>query len=369
MQFAGQFNRSFQQIHQHAPSAQRPSPNQPPKSQLPFWNTYVHRLKTGDTLSIPSTNLIKNVKIPIKKYNESSDSEDSISDESDEISNVRRSSRRVVSTAIPPPTNSATTPASTTTVPLANKNSNTLHVPPFKKIMRKSRHRYLSKKDTKSLSEMTEVLIPIRLELDLDGFKLRDTFTWNINEAILTPEHFADLMCDDLDLQSQTFSKVISGSIKQQISEAAGYYEIPAPYIEDARIPIQLDILVGRTHFRDQFEWDVTSTTPPEVFAKSLVSDLGLGGEFVSVIAHSIHEQIHQTRVSLFDQSFSASPGLASVIREEKDTEDWSPYLEILSDDELEKIMIASERNSRRLRRSTIGGMNTRSSRSTRYRG
>lgn len=29
--------------------------------------------------------------------------------------------------------------------------------------------------------EKDDMLVPIRLEIELDGYKLRDTFTWNLN--------------------------------------------------------------------------------------------------------------------------------------------------------------------------------------------
>ena len=36
-----------------------------------------------------------------------------------------------------------------------------------------------------------EVLVPIRLDMEIEGHKLRDTFTWNKNEQLITPEQFA----------------------------------------------------------------------------------------------------------------------------------------------------------------------------------
>ena len=61
-----------------------------------------------------------------------------------------------------------------------------------------------------------EMLVPIRLEIDHDHYKLRDTFTWNLNGAFtfsydtssqannnsqidltITPDIFAQGLCDD----------------------------------------------------------------------------------------------------------------------------------------------------------------------------
>lgn len=86
----------------------------------------------------------------------------------------------------------------------------------------------------------SEVLVPIRLDMEIDGHKLRDTFTWNKNgmqnakwvhfnliiysnskhffaEKTITPEQFAEVLCDDLDLPSSTFVPAVSQSIRQQI--------------------------------------------------------------------------------------------------------------------------------------------------------
>ena len=47
-------------------------------------------------------------------------------------------------------------------------------------------------------SNQTDILVPIRIDLELEGQKIRDTFTWNKNEQLITPEIFAEILCDDL---------------------------------------------------------------------------------------------------------------------------------------------------------------------------
>ena len=43
----------------------------------------------------------------------------------------------------------------------------------------------------------------------------------------------------------------------------------------------------------DQFEWDLSNPlNSPEVFARQLCADLGLGGEFATTIAYSIRGQL-----------------------------------------------------------------------------
>ena len=62
-----------------------------------------------------------------------------------------------------------------------------------------------------------EVLVPIRMDMDIEGQKLRDTFMWNRNEQLITPEMFAETICDDLDLNPIHFVPAISAAIQQQI--------------------------------------------------------------------------------------------------------------------------------------------------------
>jgi SWI/SNF-related matrix-associated actin-dependent regulator of chromatin subfamily B protein 1 len=54
-------------------------------------------------------------------------------------------------------------------------------------------------------------------------------------------------------------------------------------------------VTVGNVHLEDQFEWDLMSyrhALDPEVIAKRSCSELGIGGEFVTAVAHTIREQV-----------------------------------------------------------------------------
>ncbi|KAF8330045.1 uncharacterized protein EI90DRAFT_1259899 [Cantharellus anzutake] len=83
----------------------------------------------------------------------------------------------------------------------------------------------------------------------------------------------------------------------------------------DCRVILALDVQLSTFHLMDHIEWDLSplpsSPSPsyplpssfppqspnpphvtPELFAKTLAADLGLGGEAVPLIAHAIHEEI-----------------------------------------------------------------------------
>ncbi|CAJ0837408.1 4031_t:CDS:2 [Entrophospora sp. SA101] len=242
------------------------------------------------------------------------------------------------------------------------------------------------------IAEKEDVLIPIRLEIDgADGYKLRDTFTWNMNETLITPEHFAEVLCDDLNFPAAIFVPLIVKQIQDQIQ---GYIIHPAasqeppssdPQImeidlefnqksttinDELRILIKVDITVGKISFADQFEWDINCQwNDPELFAEILTTELGLGGEFKTAIAHSIREQIQIYVKSLMlvghpfdgmsvqddDLRQSFLPPVSNIIRKEDAVDTYTPVLIELSEAEIEKIEKDRERDARRKRRQTRG--------------
>ncbi|KAF8639180.1 hypothetical protein AX17_001667 [Amanita inopinata Kibby_2008] len=63
-----------------------------------------------------------------------------------------------------------------------------------------------------------EQLVPIRLEFDVEHHKMRDTFVWNLNDPLITPEHFAQTLVEDYNLSS-SYHTIITKSIQDQLSD------------------------------------------------------------------------------------------------------------------------------------------------------
>lgn len=136
----------------------------------------------------------------------------------------------------------------------------------------------------------------------------------------MTPEMFAEILCDDLDLSPLAFVPAIASAIRQQIESyptdsiledqadqrviiKVGDRPSPLPstvprcrahaFLTRRRVAPQLNIHVGNISLVDQFEWDMSEReNSPEKFALKLCSELGLGGEFVTTIAYSIRGQL-----------------------------------------------------------------------------
>lgn len=167
---------------------------------------------------------------------------------------------------------------------------------------------------------------------------------------MITPEQFGEVLCDDLDLNPVPFVPAIAMAIRQQIE---AFPSEPAILEEssDQRVIVKLNVHVGNTSLVDQVEWDMSQKeNNPEEFAMKLCAELGLGGEFVTAIAYSIRGQLswhHRT------YAFSEAP-LATVevpFRATGDADQWAPFLETLTDAEMEKKIRDQDRNTRRMRR------------------
>ncbi|CAO1616149.1 unnamed protein product [Sympodiomycopsis kandeliae] len=102
--------------------------------------------------------------------------------------------------------------------------------PPGNKILvkraKKTPHLYYSEADAARAADHREMLIPIRIELETETHRIRDLFTWNANEKLLTPAHFARIFLQDLDLPIDPYANQIEAAINQQIEEWSTLAEI-----------------------------------------------------------------------------------------------------------------------------------------------
>eukprot|EP01135_Chromosphaera_perkinsii_P006687 Nk52_evm1s559 gene=Nk52_evmTU1s559 len=206
-----------------------------------------------------------------------------------------------------------------------------------------------------------EVLVPVRLDLELEGHRLNDAFMWNKNEQAMTPEQFAEILCENQTLPSSSFVPAIANAIREQVD---AHVDLPSHEGEgDGRVLLNLRVHVGKTLLQDKVEWDTNCPrNSPEIFAIRLASELGLGGEFPNAIAIAIREQL-TTRsqlegvVNAYTVEVPPISGKGLPLRSRDGLSDWGPRLETLTDKDIEKMKQVQERTARRLRRQNrLGG-------------
>ncbi|CUS22900.1 LAQU0S07e02674g1_1 [Lachancea quebecensis] len=219
------------------------------------------------------------------------------------------------------------------------------------------------------------IIIPIRLNVEHNGHKIIDFFTWNLNDHSLTPEQFAAIYCQDLDFPvTSVVHSQISTSISEQLQE---YSTLASVTVPDLHVIINLTCNLDSKMYEDNFEWDLNDQSlTPEQFANSVVQDLGLTREFAPAIAHALHESLLRVKKDWLEGHISpdqvangAAFGYLSGIRLDVDAlgVSWCPKVEVLSQWEIEKREIEKERNLRRLKRESAK-VEDRSSRRSRKR-
>ena len=247
---------------------------------------------------------------------------------------------------------------------------------------RKTRELRVSRKDMKLQNEQTEDLVPIRLDIEWEKIRIRDTLTWNLHDRVVSPDLFAEKMVEDLGLPLETclpLVRMVSQSIQEQLAD---YYpqifiqedaiDPHLPYSayknDEMRILIKLNITIAQHTLIDQFEWDMNDPlNSPEEFAEHMTKDLSLSGEFTTAIAHSIREQSQLFTKSLYivshpfdgrpvedpdlKTSFLPTP-VTSSFRPFQAAKEFTPYLYELNEADLERTEVSVSREQRRQKRS-----------------
>ncbi|KAK4151511.1 SNF5-like protein [Chaetomidium leptoderma] len=239
-----------------------------------------------------------------------------------------------------------------------------------------------TKKDMKKQAEQHEELVPIRIDVDWDKLKLRDTFTFNVHERLVRVEIFAAQLVEDMGLNPSVDKPVYEHVVQQIQEQLSDFYpfayseedaldpELPysAYKNDEMRILVKLNITIGAHTLVDQFEWDINNPmNSPEEFATSMARDLSLSGEFTTAIAHCIREQAQLFTRSLYSvghpfdgrpiedadlvAAFLPTP-LPSVFRPQQQAKDYAPYLYENTEAELERTETMFSREQRRQKRS-----------------
>lgn len=234
-----------------------------------------------------------------------------------------------------------------------------------KRLAHKTQHLEYTDEQLAAIADKDEVLVPIRLNLEYDSYRITDFLLWNANEDVITPEAFAAVTCVDMDLP-QNFVPQIATAIRNQLSDYSSVANVTLPQDMGFHVIINLNVNLNKQLYEDKFEWDLGSDITPQVFAKSVVQDLGLVGEFYPAIAHAIYEVLYRMKKEAVDghlpqeiENYAAFGGDAGWrVDQEQLGEDWAPTVETLSQEEIEKREIERGRNNRRLKRESarMGG-------------
>ncbi|KAJ3495375.1 hypothetical protein NLJ89_g10634 [Agrocybe chaxingu] len=133
-------------------------------------------------------------------------------------------------------------------------------------------------------------LVPVRVEFETETHRIRDCFVWNINEALIKPETFAKIFCNDLDIPADTWAPTIAAQIRAQLEDFEGVAAMDlgldgaldlesAPpegeEVPECRVILSIDVQIANHHLMDHIEWDLMSPLTPEAFSTTLCASSG----------------------------------------------------------------------------------------------
>jgi hypothetical protein len=147
-----------------------------------------------------------------------------------------------------------------------------------------------------------DLLVPVIYELKTESNRFSDTTRKSIDEngvekkTIETRIRNAEPIVLTTDIGTKDTEKIDFTTTLGSETDAAEEKLVvkeQIPSYGDIRLTIKLDLHVGSLFLKDQFEWPLFEhSITPEEFASILSADLGISGEFLPLIAHSIREQV-----------------------------------------------------------------------------
>ncbi|GJN90717.1 hypothetical protein Rhopal_003731-T1 [Rhodotorula paludigena] len=237
-----------------------------------------------------------------------------------------------------------------------------------------TKHSAFTEEQLEEHADVPGAFIPVQIDIDVDTFKIRDSFVWNVNEKLISPMSFARVFCDDLDIDV-SHANEIARQIQEQVDDYTAIAQLPIRSEEeekelvekDWRVVVNLDVQIGTLHLTDKLEWDLSSSLTPELFAATLVRDLSLSSSAAPLIAHALHEELLRLKRSCLElgllsaddatRNRRGAKALEGVWREWNDADKFGPKVERMSLDELDRVEADRERAARRQKRDRqIGG-------------
>jgi hypothetical protein len=154
-------------------------------------------------------------------------------------------------------------------------------------------------------------MMPIRIDIEADGCKLREAFLWRPDDPLLTPARLAHLLCDDFGVDRAVFTPLLTQSITEQWQDYQAFVDAKRGVsfrLVKARIP--LDVIVGGVQFVD--EGGVVVDVGEEVgvllkVGEGMCKDYELPAEFGPAISFSLIEQQYQIQRALIATGFTVS--------------------------------------------------------------
>ncbi|ORX41203.1 hypothetical protein BD324DRAFT_613614 [Kockovaella imperatae] len=162
----------------------------------------------------------------------------------------------------------------------------------------------------KALANVDDQIIPVRIDLEQDHWKLKDTFMWNCADTVVTPELFAATLCLDFGVPEGVFGPRIVAAIRERERE-----------FQNQVLPILARNAMDGTRGKMDSEGNADAKATFEVFRRAREGSLPvLEDDQGSQMAHSARSSVEiKTEVGEDDERIKIVGLDAEVIADEED--------------------------------------------------
>lgn len=169
-----------------------------------------------------------------------------------------------------------------------------------------------------SQTPLSPQLVPLRVDVETDGCKLREAFLWRPEQSgdpqdMQSSAHrIAMTLCDDFDLDRVAFGPAIQQSIAEQLQDHQAFTEArKGVSFAGVKAFVVVDVLIGAIHLQDRLLVDVGSEQPVLMAVGERVAfEAQLPAEFGPAVSFALVEQQYQLQRALLATGFTIVDGV-----------------------------------------------------------
>ncbi|RXK41701.1 hypothetical protein M231_00936 [Tremella mesenterica] len=164
----------------------------------------------------------------------------------------------------------------------------------------------------KAMAEVEDHVVPIRLDIEHESHRLKDTFMWNCSDTVVTPELFAQTLCDDFHLPLQHFHHRIVTAIQERVKE-----------YQDQILPIIPPSLSsqGQLHPEDEIIWERFRGVRESTYSdeQTVKTPSGDGDEMVVIVGGSDQDESSDKEIGTKEEPMSVEEAMAGLPEDQAD--------------------------------------------------
>lgn len=170
-----------------------------------------------------------------------------------------------------------------------------------------------------------EYNVPMRVDVEAEGCKLREAFLWRpsmakynndaVDQDVLYLQRIASMLCDDFDLDKHTLMPLIHQQLVDQLHDFRSFHDAQkGTTFLGVKATLIIDVLIGLIHVQDKLVVDVgTDQQVLMALAEQMAKEAELPAEFGPALSFSLLEQQYHLQRALIATGFTIVDGTVQL--------------------------------------------------------